>query len=75
MRFNRIHPNAADQTIAVIIMHPMVAKGLLRTIDRSIKEWEQIHGEIHMPDDVELIENLFRAKFLRPGEEDESKEE
>ena len=71
LRFRRIHPIGNDQEVAEIIMHPMVAKGLVRMMEKSIKEWEKDHGEIHMPDDVGLLEQLFRAKF-RPGEENES---
>jgi len=71
LRFTRIHPHAMPETVAEIILHPLVAKGLHRMLTAKIPEWEKVYGEIFMPDDVGLLESLFGAPMKRPGEEDE----
>ena len=62
---------AQDILQAEIILAPMMVKGILRYLPEKLAEWEKENGPIYMPEDVELLENLFQVKLADDEEEDE----
>lgn len=64
--FSLSSPNGQKSRSAEVIMPPIVAKVLSKLLPDRIKIWENDFGFINIPEDVQLLEELFNVK-LRPA--------
>jgi hypothetical protein len=74
IRFYRSDMNfPAQQRVLIheIIMAPIIAKILFRGLGDAIKAFEEQWGTIFLPDDWELVQNLFGIKEAPPAKEPE----
>lgn len=70
-------PSAHDVVVSEIIMSPMMMKGLSRYLPTRIKEWEDDFGVISMPEDKDLLNDLFGVNLKDipdEGEPDDGQE-
>ena len=78
IRFYRSDMNFPMQQrvlIHEVILAPILAKVLLRGWDGTIKKFEEQWGTIFLPDDWELIKNLFGIQEPPPPPEPEQGKE
>jgi len=72
--FAHLLPGEKSATVnARVLMSPLSAKLLLRALADNISRYEAAFGEIHMPVNSTLAENLFRP-HQPPTSEEEDKE-
>ena len=69
--FAHLLPGEKSATVnARVLMSPLSAKLLLRALADNISRYEAAFGEIHMPVNSTLAENLFRPHQPPTSEED-----
>ena len=69
--FAHLLPGEKSATVnARVLMSPLSAKLLLRALSDNISRYEAAFGEIKMPVNSSLAENLFRPHQPPPSEED-----
>jgi hypothetical protein len=69
--FAHLLPGEKSATVnARVLMTPLSAKLLLRALADNISRYEAAFGEIHMPVNSTLAENLFRPHHPPTSEED-----
>ena len=69
--FAHLLPGEKSATVnARVLMSPLSAKLLLRALSDNISRYEAAFGEIKMPVNSSLAENLFRPHQPPPSEEE-----
>jgi hypothetical protein len=76
MDFAQVLPRTPKgHVVSRVIMSPMHAKMLLKALTHNIGNFERQFGEIRLPQQPSLADQLFRFPSPNAGEEDEPEKE
>lgn len=64
--FGQVLPGQKAQVRSRVVMSPIGAKSFLRALTENLSRYEATNGEIHMPGDSSLANDLF--KQIKPPE-------